>query len=808
MDIQEFIVFNLTKEIELKCQDLNLDVLCDLSPEQFESTWSRLSKSGSNSIHRCINEIRDKDNRLVAKPSNLMKGLGELGFPEHLALYSQLTSEFNSFSHLKDKGQLDSFTKIVTQWRNTKRAHSKRLENLPSDDFQEFLKAVKPICFELGLHQEYEREVHRYHSKDDLIHVKNNLPSPEYEQDGGQFFGRIDEKKKIKKSIGTNSVTCISGRGGLGKTALAQSVCSQIVSSTNPEFDFVVWFSNKTDVLDFRGIQSLNDIDSSYLSLLKAILHAIDSEFECESEDEIVDALRSFILPKDRMLVILDNFETMEETCSAEDYQKFCSLLDGIVELPFEVDVRWLVTSRNAIPYGKSITLEKLNDTDAANLLLQTVRNTDNFPPKYRKSLENKKTRLDWIHKLHNYPLYIKVVCGWLGQGKSYEQCFGSHKNLTELEEFCYRNTTEYINGPSKLILRSIILLLDRCERGSQSEVGRSECREVLKLDIEDFDDAMTQLLAVCVVNQNENGSVVIAPGMRSYLSRNLVCEEVEKKNIEVAFNRLKKMREVRMEFLTCHSNKNSRSETIKAKKLRNAIKQARPEHIEGVLHDVKESKYRCQLETLVHAKQGNLTNDNTSRFWTNSIREIENGFGYWTLVYDLWLSTYSFMDLEQRIEIAGFLKTSFPDVIAPKTNLALQVILNETRGGCQDSSKICDSLQVFIDVKESEFNKTFNYRAWHKQCQLALGYLDYNDLPFDEDMSHFAERLLELMLTKATLDESDTQWTLKHHKCLSRYVPEIWEKWLVKGSLFFHDNFDFDQADKWSRVMTSATAD
>ena len=59
-----------------------------------------------------------------------------------------------------------------------------------------------------------------------------------------------------------------------------------------------------------------------------------------------------------------------------------------------EVDVRWLVTSRNAIPYGKSITLEKLNDKDAANLLQQTVRNTDNFPPKYRKSLQRKKTRL------------------------------------------------------------------------------------------------------------------------------------------------------------------------------------------------------------------------------------------------------------------------------------------------------------------------------------------------------------------------------------------------------------------------------
>ena len=72
----------------------------------------------------------------------------------------------------------------------------------------------------------------------------NNLPSEDYELDGG-YIGRKKEINDIKKMLYSDldRVISITGAGGLGKTALALKTSYSILFDEKSPYNFIIWFS-------------------------------------------------------------------------------------------------------------------------------------------------------------------------------------------------------------------------------------------------------------------------------------------------------------------------------------------------------------------------------------------------------------------------------------------------------------------------------------------------------------------------------------------------------------------------------------
>ena len=93
--------------------------------------------------------------------------------------------------------------------------------------------------------------------------IINNLPTPDYEYEGG-FVGREGDIKEIIKYLQREkfNVITITGAGGVGKTSLALKVIQEITQRPlTKKFDAIVWLSAKENRLSPFGIE---DIEPSF----------------------------------------------------------------------------------------------------------------------------------------------------------------------------------------------------------------------------------------------------------------------------------------------------------------------------------------------------------------------------------------------------------------------------------------------------------------------------------------------------------------------------------------------------------------
>lgn len=103
----------------------------------------------------------------------------------------------------------------------------------------------------------------------DNLNVPNNMPTPDYEYEGG-FVGRDDDIKRLTSLLegDLHRVVTISGAGGVGKTALALQVIRELVKKSKSIFDGIVWLSAKETKLSCVGIEIVEPTVKSYEQLL------------------------------------------------------------------------------------------------------------------------------------------------------------------------------------------------------------------------------------------------------------------------------------------------------------------------------------------------------------------------------------------------------------------------------------------------------------------------------------------------------------------------------------------------------------
>lgn len=349
-----------------------------------------------------------------------------------------------------------------------------------------------------------------------------NMPSPSWLEEAGGFVGRNSDRKTIHKALrrSKNTGVEILGRGGLGKTALVQ----KIVQETRFDlFSHTAWFSAKTDEMTTQGVQGFSRVDKcihDVLSSVAQVLHGLAREdLESYTLDELHQDVVKDVAEKN-VLIVLDNWETLSELLGAEDYELFKRMIDD-EESKYYLDAKWLITTRvqSGVNGLNRHPLDRLQEGDGHSYLLRLVKNANLSSP-LRKALQKRGVRKRWLEFCFYYPLFLRMVVGWLGDGRRQNEVFNkTFPGLKELEEFCFRQSVSAIED---LDTRRLLACMVRCtqEDVQLNDVLPKELRIVLNMSVEDFEFNYQSLKRLCLVQDSTVSvdAVEVAPLLRKYI--------------------------------------------------------------------------------------------------------------------------------------------------------------------------------------------------------------------------------------------------------------------------------------------------
>ena len=182
--------------------------------------------------------------------------------------------------------------------------------------------------------------------------VYANLPAPTY----SQFIMRPDAYADVLDGLRQRSaVILIASLGGMGKTSLAREVAAAcLLPGANPHFDAAVWVSDK----DRPGATNLSLV-------LDEIARTLDypglAQFAFDEKRREAEQL----LRRMRVLVVLDNFETVTDA----------ALADWLLRLP--EPSKAIITTREyrrAFRSSWPIDLGGMTDAEARALIAERLR--------------------------------------------------------------------------------------------------------------------------------------------------------------------------------------------------------------------------------------------------------------------------------------------------------------------------------------------------------------------------------------------------------------------------------------------------
>ena len=334
--------------------------------------------------------------------------------------------------------------------------------------------------------------IHDFISDSGIIH---NLPTPDYEYEGG-FVGRDEDRKKIIGLLKSEKfpVVTITGAGGVGKTSLALKVIQDLTErSDNKIFDSIVWLSAKENRLSPLGIEDIEPTLKSYEELLDTLiqLFGFSSELICSSIESKEELTKNIISLNDRMLVVIDNLETITDE----------RIINFIIEAPG--NVKFLVTSRKGIgEVERRHVLKELKLKEAIYLFRQLSKDKQlDYLVKLGDELIGK-----YVSKVSYYPLAIKWVIGQVARGKDINKVIESiHNDESDISKFCFEQIYNSLPESCKRILFTLSLMSDT--------PTSSILQHITEIDDVSFEDSIEQLILVSFVIpeqfQGENKEIV-----------------------------------------------------------------------------------------------------------------------------------------------------------------------------------------------------------------------------------------------------------------------------------------------------------
>ncbi len=198
--------------------------------------------------------------------------------------------------------------------------------------------------------------------KGTAVSVTHNLPRPQHMK----LIGRDKELNEIKSFLSPRhrvGVVCISGGGGVGKTALALEIaheCYREAADLAPHerFESIIWVSAKnSELLPAGQIErqpTFTDLDGVYRAM--AELLDIPAIFRTAKQAEKNILIMRF-LTEHRILLVLDNLENVDDQ----------ELMVFLRDLP--APSKAIVTTRHRIDVAVPVYLHTLDEATAYELV-------------------------------------------------------------------------------------------------------------------------------------------------------------------------------------------------------------------------------------------------------------------------------------------------------------------------------------------------------------------------------------------------------------------------------------------------------
>lgn len=128
--------------------------------------------------------------------------------------------------------------------------------------------------------------------------VTHNLDSREHEYT--KLVGRSEELNRVMEDLRNryHNFVSIVAEGGLGKSALALEVGHQFLVSG--EFEFIFWYSAKTEFWSVFGSERIQNVETDLLSAVASLGRVIDPSFNGDIHEffEILDDTKALIIDR------------------------------------------------------------------------------------------------------------------------------------------------------------------------------------------------------------------------------------------------------------------------------------------------------------------------------------------------------------------------------------------------------------------------------------------------------------------------------------------------------------------------------
>lgn len=415
---------------------------------------------------------------------------------------------------------LDLLIELVTQLSEEIKPHSNELLN-----YLDVLKrtpekiSVITVPINFGTCQENE--------------IPNNLPTPDYEYEGG-FVGRKKDIEQVKKLLlgDLHRVISITGAGGVGKTSLAIRVLDNILIKNKGKFDYIIWLSAKDKKLSYLGIEDIEPTLKDYEELLDKILEVTGftddiEELSLKEKESNVNLILDMC---SKMLIVIDNLETITD----ERIKNFI--------LDCHPNVKILITSRKGLGQVNRIhELKELTEEEAIHLfrLICRDKKLDKLATLPDKSIKK------YVKKVFYYPLAIKWLIGQVAKGKRINDIINSISDDTsDITKFCFEQIYNNLNPNSQKVLCTLSCFEEAPSYGVLNFVA--------EIDTKDFDDAIEELIMVSLVIQeqfidsqdNLVTKFVLLPLTRGFVNNQLDKNPSLRRSIQERYGKVKQTTE------------------------------------------------------------------------------------------------------------------------------------------------------------------------------------------------------------------------------------------------------------------------
>jgi len=334
--------------------------------------------------------------------------------------------------------------------------------------------------------------------------VYHNIPSPPYER----FIGRSDSISKVLKALANRRIFLIgiSGIGGVGKSAIAIKVATDLFNSSKPMFSYLIWVSAKRTHLSPEGIMVSDQVFTNLTQLLDIILKTTGFQYECnltylDKKAAVID-----VLSLDKFLVIVDNFETVNNP------QEFLSFFEEIGDKCH--DSKILLTTRHQLGSSeKVVDLREFTENEYHDFV-RYLANSKYFISK----------RLDdsIVEKLYQITgglaLATEYIVGQLANSDKNPmhiiERFTTHLSSKDnILDFSFTESFNLLSETDKKVLFAISLLDTPVHNSISFLTG---------LDEFDVDESISKLTRYSFINVNEDNQYSLLPLTKAFLNTKL----------------------------------------------------------------------------------------------------------------------------------------------------------------------------------------------------------------------------------------------------------------------------------------------